>query len=138
MATLLLKNHRKGFINVAGYESPGLTSIPAVAHYVVEEIVKPLIPDIEENHDYNPKVRKHLRFDEMTAEEKVEIIKQDPKYGKVICRCETITEGEIIDVIHRSAGARTVKSVKKTLSCRNGPLSGWFLFTSRSRNSGQN
>lgn len=39
----------------------------------------------------------------MTAEEKVEIIKQDPKYGKVICRCETITEGEIIDVIHRSA-----------------------------------
>ena len=54
----------------------------------------------------------------MTAEEKVEIIKQDPKYGKVICRCETITEGEIIDVIHRSAGARTVKSVKKR--CRAG------------------
>ena len=116
----------KGFINVAGYESPGLTSIPAVAHYVVEEIVKPLIPDIEENHDYNPKVRKHLRFDEMTAEEKVEIIKQDPKYGKVICRCETITEGEIIDVIHRSAGARTVKSVKKRCRAGMGRCQGGF------------
>lgn len=116
----------KGFINVAGYESPGLTSIPAVAHYVVEEIVKPLIPDLEENVNYNPKVRKHLRFDEMTDAEKAEVIKEDPKYGKVICRCETITEGEIIDVIHRSAGARTVKSVKKRTRAGMGRCQGGF------------
>ncbi len=116
----------KGFINVAGYESPGLTSIPAVAHYVVEEIVKPLIPDLEENDNYNPKVRKHLRFDEMTDAEKAEVIKKDPKYGKVICRCETITEGEIIDVIHRSAGARTVKSVKKRTRAGMGRCQGGF------------
>ena len=62
----------------------------------------------------------------MTAEEKVEIIKQDPKYGKVICRCETITEGEIIDVIHRSAGARTVKSVKKRCRAGMGRCQGGF------------
>lgn len=116
----------KGFINVAGYESPGLTSIPAVAHYVVEELVKPLFPEIEENHNYNPKVRPHLRFDEMTEEEKIEIINKDPKYGKVICRCETITEGEIIDVIHRSAGARTVKSVKKRCRAGMGRCQGGF------------
>ena len=116
----------RGFINVAGYESPGLTSIPAVAHHVVENIVKPMIPHLEENPDYNPKVRKHLRFDEMTEDEKVEIIKKDPKYGKVICRCETITEGEIIDVIHRSAGARSVKAVKKRTRAGMGRCQGGF------------
>lgn len=116
----------RGFINVAGYESPGLSSIPVVARYVVESIVKPMIPNIEENHNYNPKVRKHLRFDEMTDAEKVEIIKTNPKYGKVICRCETITEGEIIDVIHRSAGARSVKAVKKRTRAGAGRCQGGF------------
>ncbi|HEY5537697.1 MAG TPA: NAD(P)/FAD-dependent oxidoreductase [Acetobacterium sp.] len=108
----------KGFINVAGYESPGLSSIPAVAHYVVEEIVKALIPDMIDNPNFNPKIRPRMRFEELTETEKKDLIKQNPKYGKVICRCETITEGEIMDVIHRSVGARTVKSVKKR--CRPG------------------
>jgi len=116
----------KGFINVAGYESPGLTSIPAVAHYVVEEIVKPLIPDMKENKDYNPKIRPRVRFDELNEEEKIAIIKENPKYGKVICRCETITEGEIMDVIHRSVGARTVKSVKKRCRAGMGRCQGGF------------
>ncbi|MBC3888683.1 FAD-dependent oxidoreductase [Acetobacterium paludosum] len=116
----------KGFINVAGYESPGLTSIPAVAHYVVEEIVKPLIPNIESNPNFDPKVRPHLRFEELSDEERADIIKKDPKYGKVICRCETITEGEILDVIHRNAGARTVKSVKKRCRAGMGRCQGGF------------
>lgn len=116
----------KGFINIAGYESPGLTSIPAVAHYVVEEIIKPLIPDMKKNNNYNPKVRPFIRFEELTEEEKIDIIKRDPKYGKVICRCETITEGEIIDAIHRSVGARTVKSVKKRTRAGMGRCQGGF------------
>jgi len=116
----------KGFINVAGYESPGLTSIPAVAHYVVEKIIKPLIPDIKENKDYNPKIRPRIRFDELTEQGKIDIIKENPKYGKVICRCETITEGEILDVIHRSVGARTVKSVKKRCRAGMGRCQGGF------------
>jgi len=116
----------KGFINVAGYESPGLSSIPAVAHYVVEELVKPLIPDIEVNAEFNPKIRPHVRFTELSDEERAEIIKKDPKFGKVICRCETITEGEILDVIHRNAGARTVKSVKKRCRAGMGRCQGGF------------
>ncbi|KNZ42881.1 NAD(P)/FAD-dependent oxidoreductase [Acetobacterium bakii] len=116
----------KGFINVAGYESPGLTSIPAVAHYVVEQLIKPMIPDIKENHDFNPKVRPHIRFDELSEEEKIAIIKKNPKHGKVICRCETITEGEILDVIHRSVGARTVKAVKKRCRAGTGRCQGGF------------
>lgn len=116
----------KGFINVAGYESPGLTAIPAVAHYVVEEIVKPLFTAIEENPNFNPKIRPHIRFEELTEEEKIDVIKENPKYGKIICRCETITEGEILDVIHRSVGARTVKSVKKRCRAGTGRCQGGF------------
>jgi|LGVE01.1.fsa_nt_gb glycerol-3-phosphate dehydrogenase len=116
----------KGFINVAGYESPGLTSIPAVAHYVVEDIVIPLFSDVKENPNFNPKVRPHIRFDELSEDEKFDVIKKNPKYGKVICRCETITEGEILDVIHRSVGARTVKSVKKRCRAGMGRCQGGF------------
>ncbi|MEF9918547.1 MAG: NAD(P)/FAD-dependent oxidoreductase [Eubacterium sp.] len=120
----------KGFVNVAGYESPGLTSIPAVSHYVVEEIIKPMLErdhvEMPENKDYNPKVRKHIFFNELSDDEKRELIAKDPKYGKVICRCETITEGEILDVIHRSAGATTVKSVKKRCRAGMGRCQGGF------------
>lgn len=112
----------KGFVNFGGYESPGLTSIPASSMYVVEEVILPMMkrdgcePAVNEN--FNPKNRKHIEFVTLTEEEKRELIAKDPKYGKIICRCETITEGEIVDTIHRSAGATTVKGVKKR--CRPG------------------
>ncbi len=116
----------KGFINVAGYESPGLTSIPAVARYVVEDIVLPMFPHVEENEDFNPKVKKHIYFAELSEDEKRAIIKEDPRYGKVVCRCETVTEGEIVEVIHRSVGARTVKGVKKRTRAGTGRCQGGF------------
>lgn len=120
----------KGFVNVAGYESPGLSSIPAVARYVVDEIIKPMFNrehiDVHENTDYNPKNRKHIYFEELTTEEKQALIAKDATYGKVICRCETITEGEILDTIHRSAGARTVKAVKKRCRAGMGRCQGGF------------
>ncbi|MEG0378804.1 MAG: (2Fe-2S)-binding protein, partial [Eubacterium sp.] len=72
------------------------------------------------------KVKKHIYFNELSDDEKRELIAKDPKYGKVICRCETITEGEILDVIHRSAGATTVKSVKKRCRAGMGRCQGGF------------
>ena len=120
----------KNFVNFAGYESPGLTSIPAAGWYVVEEIIIPMLErqgiDVKENENFNPKNRKHVYFNELSEEEKRELIAKDPKYGKVICRCETITEGEILDVIHRSAGATTVKSVKKRCRAGMGRCQGGF------------
>lgn len=120
----------KGFVNFAGYESPGLTSIPASGHYVVEEIILPMLArdgiEVKENDKYDPKNKKHIYFNELTEEEKKAIIAKDPKYGKVICRCETITEGEILDVIRRSAGATTVKSVKKRCRAGMGRCQGGF------------
>jgi glycerol-3-phosphate dehydrogenase len=115
----------KGFVNVAGYESPGLSSIPAVAEYVVE-IMQGITGGLEEKADFNPKRRKYIRFEELSDTEKAEIIKKDPRYGRIICRCEGITEGEIIDSIHRKAGATTVKGVKKRTRSGMGRCQGGF------------
>lgn len=120
----------KNFINFAGYESPGLTSIPAAGAYVVNDIIVPVLEregvDVEPNPDFNPVNRKHVFFNELSEDEKIDIIKENPKYGHVICRCETITEGEIIDTIHRSAGATTVKGVKKRCRAGMGRCQGGF------------
>jgi len=107
----------KGFINVAAFESPGLSSIPAAADYVVE-LIKEIAGDLTKKENFNPKRRKVIRFNELSGEEKNRLIRENPAYGKVICRCEVITEAEIIDAIYRNAGARSVKAVKKR--CRPG------------------
>jgi glycerol-3-phosphate dehydrogenase len=123
---VLGKSPVDGFINVAGFESPGLTSIPAVAHYIVEEIFHDMIPDIEENKDFDPTIKKMIRFAELSDEEKAAVIKENAQFGNVICRCETITEAEIVDVIHREAGATTVKGVKKRCRPGTGRCQGGF------------
>lgn len=107
----------KNFINVAGIQSPGLTSSPAIAEYVVE-IIRNLEGNLEEKEKFNPRRRPMVRFMELSDEQKAEVIKKDPRYGRIICRCESITEGEIVDSIHRKVGARTVDGVKKR--CRPG------------------
>lgn len=120
----------KNFVNFAGYESPGLTSIPAAGLYVVDEIIVPMLEregiEVKKNENFNPCNRKHIYFNELSEEEKREVIKENPKYGRVICRCETITEGEILDTIHRSAGATTVKGVKKRCRAGMGRCQGGF------------
>ena len=107
----------KGFVNVAGMKSPGLSSAPAIAEYVVE-IVGNMSGGLDKNEDFQPVRRKRTKFEELTQEEKNEMIKKDSRYGRIICRCEMITEGEIVDAIHRSAGGRTVNGIKRR--CRPG------------------
>lgn len=115
----------KGFINVAGIESPGLSSAPAFAEYVIE-LLKKIAGGLEEKENFNPRRKKFIRFTELTNEGKAEIIKRNSKYGRVICRCETITEGEIVDAINRKAGATTVKGVKKRTRAGMGRCQGGF------------
>lgn len=101
----------KNFINAAGIESPGLSSAPAIAEMIVDIIVEKLNPS--ENERFNP-IRKGIaKFREMNNEEKKKLIQQDSRYGKIICRCETVTEGEIISAIKRPLGARTLDGVKR-------------------------
>lgn len=115
----------KGFINVAGFESPGLSSVPAAAAYVVK-LMNEISGGLIEKDDFQPRRRKVIRFAELTPEEKKALIEQDPAYGKVICRCETVTEAEIVDCIRRNAGAKSVKGVKKRTRPGAGRCQGGF------------
>ena len=106
----------KNFIDVAGIKSPGLSSAPAIAEDVVK-ILNGCGLELKENKSFNPN-REEIVFMELSPEEKAEVIKKDPRYGKIICRCESITEGEIVNAIHRSFGSITLDGVKRR--CRPG------------------
>ena len=115
----------EGFIEVGGYESPGLSSIPAVANYVVS-LVNKISGGLEEKDTFNPRRRKVVRFNKLSPKEQSHLIKETPSYGNVICRCEAVTEAEIVDCIHRNAGARSVKGVKKRVRPGAGRCQGGF------------
>lgn len=115
----------KGFINVAGIESPGFTSAPAIAEMVVD-ILRDSGLNLIEKDDFNPKRRPVIRFNELSDEEKNKLIKQNPAYGRIICRCETVTEGEIIDAIKRPLGAKTIDGVKRRVRAGMGRCQGGF------------
>ncbi len=106
-----------GFINVAGILSPGLTATFAIAEKVVE-FLELLGLELKIKEDYNPTRPKPERFKDFTKEELDKKIREDPAWGRIICRCETIPEKEIIDAIHAPVGANTVDGVK--FRCRPG------------------
>ena len=106
-----------GFINVVGILSPGLTSSYAIAERVVE-FLELLGANTKIKEDYNPIRPKPERFKDFTKEELDRKIKEDPAWGRIICRCETIPEKEILNAIHAPVGATTVDGVK--FRCRPG------------------
>ncbi len=114
----------KQFINVAGIESPGLSSAPAIAVYVKNMIVNEI--GAEEKTDFIEERKEPVRFRHMTNEERKALIESNPAYGRIICRCETITEGEILDAIHAPAGARDVDGVKRRTRAGMGRCQGGF------------
>ena len=100
-----------GFFDAAGIESPGLSSAPAIGEMVAEMVAKKL--ELEENVDFVGTRKGILRPETLTMEERNALIKEQPAYGNIICRCEMITEGEILDAIHRTLGARSLDGVKR-------------------------
>ena len=100
-----------GFFNAAGIESPGLTAAPAIAQHLAEAIASKL--QAERNADFNPTRNPLRNFRAMSFEEKTEAIARNPTYGRIICRCEQVTEAEIRSAIRRPVGARTVDAVKR-------------------------
>lgn len=115
----------KGFINVAGIESPGLSAAPAIAEYVVE-LFKGVVGELNEKDNFVERRKPIIRFMELSDEEKISVIKKDARYGRIVCRCENITEGEIVDVINRPAGARTVDAIKRRARPGMGRCQGGF------------
>ena len=114
------------FINVAGIESPGLTAAPAIARYVDALFARDCGFIYAIKPDYDDTRKAPLRFRHLSPEEKAAVIKENPAYGRVICRCETITEGEIVAAIHSPVGARDVDGVKRRVRAGMGRCQGGF------------
>ncbi len=112
----------KNFINVIGIDSPGLTAAPAIGVYVVD-IVKNLI-NLKKKENFKKIRNKIVRMSELSIEEKNKLIKQNPAYGKMVCKCEFVTEGEIVDAIKRPLGATTVDGVKRRTRAMMGGCQG--------------
>lgn len=100
-----------GFFDCAGIESPGLTSAPAIGVRLAELVSQKLHP--EKKEDFISKRKGILNPQKLSREEWRELVKENPAYGTIICRCESVTEGEILDAIHRPLGARSLDGVKR-------------------------
>lgn len=115
----------EGFVNLSGVRSTGLTLSVAMGKYVAQLLIDHGVPlTFKENFKKNRKGI--IRFHELTREEKEKLIKENPTYGTVICRCETITEGEILDCIRRPLGARSMDAVKRRVRAGMGRCQGGF------------
>lgn len=112
----------KNFINVIGIDSPGLTAAPAIGYYTVE-IIKNKI-SLEEKNNFKSTRKGITRFNELSLEEKNNLIAKNSSYGKMICKCELITEGEILEAINRPLGAKTVDAVKRRTRAMMGGCQG--------------
>lgn len=121
----IINSPAKGFINVAGIESPGLTSSPAIAEYV-EDMLKEDGLELELKPEYDPIRKPYYAFHEASPEEKNEIIKENPAFGKIVCRCEGITEGEIIEAIRRNPQPRDLDGIKRRTRAQMGRCQGGF------------
>lgn len=100
-----------GFFDCAGIESPGLTSAPAIGVRLAELVSQKLHP--EKKEDFISKRKGILNPQKLSREEWRKLVKENPAYGTIICRCESVTEGEILDAIHRPLGARSLDGVKR-------------------------
>lgn len=101
----------KGFIDVAGIESPGLSSAPAIGMMAAELLRERM--GLKEKADFIAERKGMLNPEALSIEEKNALIKEKPEYGNIICRCEMISEGEILDAIRRPLGAKSLDGVKR-------------------------
>jgi glycerol-3-phosphate dehydrogenase len=114
----------ENFIDLAGIKSPGLSSSAAIALEVIKIFQKKRVLP-EKKKDYKDG-RKKIHFKQLSAEEKAKLVHEHPEYGRVICRCETVTEGEILNAIHSDVPARTIDGVKRRCNAGMGRCQGGF------------
>lgn len=101
----------KGFIDVAGIESPGLSSVPAIGVYVRDIMAG--LTELCEKKEFCEHRKRITRISELSREEQNGLIQENPAYGQIVCRCEGVTMGEILDAIHRPLGATTLDGIKR-------------------------
>jgi glycerol-3-phosphate dehydrogenase len=121
----IINSPKRGIMNLGGIESPGLTSAPAIAEYIVE-LLKEQGMELLPKENYNPIREPQHSFKEASMDEKNEMIKKDKSFGKIVCRCETVTEGEILRAIRTNPGARDLDGVKRRTRAQMGRCQGGF------------
>jgi glycerol-3-phosphate dehydrogenase len=114
-----------GLVNLGGIESPGLTAAPAIALHVVE-LLKDAGEKLPANPAFNPIRKNRPRFKHLTHTEQKKLIEENPLYGRVICRCEMVTEGEIVAEIHGPIPATTYDGIKRRTWLGTGRCLGGF------------
>ncbi|WP_125143891.1 NAD(P)/FAD-dependent oxidoreductase [Clostridium transplantifaecale] len=115
----------KGYINLSGVRSTGLTLSVAMGVYVAD-LMRETGAVMEPKEHFTERRKGVLRFHELDREEQDEAVKRNPLYGKIVCRCETVTEGEILDCIRRPLGARSMDAVKRRVRAGMGRCQGGF------------
>lgn len=113
-----------GLINLLGIESPGITAAPAIAKEVKNMISKHV--DMVEKKDFKIKKQKVRRFSQTSVREKTDLIKKDASWGRIVCRCEHITEAEVVEALSNPLGARALSSVKYRCRAGMGRCQGGF------------
>lgn len=123
----------RGFINVAGIESPGLSSAPAIAEMVcdiLKEVIKEISPQLELNYkdDFIETLPEQPRFADYLDKtgEWQEIVEKDADYGEIICRCEKVSKGEVLGAIHQPVPARSLDAIKRRIRAGMGRCQGGF------------
>lgn len=100
-----------GFFDAAGIESPGLSSAPAIGQWLAERVAEKL--NAAKKEDWNGSRKGIVRPELLSKEERAELICKNPAYGTIICRCEGVSEGEIVDAITRTLGAKSLDGIKR-------------------------
>jgi len=115
----------QGFVNLGGIESPGLASSPAIAQEVID-LLKDAGEELREKKDWDPIRPSRPRFRDMSQKDRKLLVEMDPSYGRIICRCEDVTEGEIVAEIHAPVPATTYDAIKRRTWLGTGRCQGGF------------
>lgn len=118
-----------GFINVAAIQSPGLASAPAIAKMVEEILIASMAEKqiaVRNRKNYQPNRQASVMFRDLSREEQGALIEKNPDYGRIVCRCETITEGEILDAIRSPIVPTSVEAIKRRTRAGMGRCQGGF------------
>ena len=117
----------ENFFDCAGIESPGLSSAPAIGRMISEIVAEEL--KLDENKSFIPTRQGITELKKLSIDEQNALIRQNSAYGRIVCRCESITEGEIVDAIRRPVGARSLDGVKRRVRAGMGRCQGGFCST---------
>lgn len=112
------------FFDAAGIESPGLTSSPAIGVMLAGIVSKRMA--LKEKINFIATRKGFTHFDALSPEEKKAKIAEDPAFGQIICRCEMVTEGELLEAIHRPLGARSMDMIKRRTRAGTGRCQAGF------------